>query len=91
MGNKDSEYIKLQDDNHRHGKQLPAVENHVGEELQCEAEVTQEHIRQLRDIVVRQSAALICAMNALDDVLPNGDVRVGKMAQCLDFDLPWIK
>jgi hypothetical protein len=91
MVDKDAEYIELQDDNHGHGYRLPKIEDHVGEELQCEAEVTQEHVRQLREIVVRQSAALVCAMNALDDLLPNGDARVGKMAQCLDFDLPWIK
>lgn len=72
----------------------PPIEDHIGEELQggpCEAEVTQEHIRQLREIVVRQSAALLCAMEVLSDLVPRGDKRVDKMVACLDFSPPWIK
>lgn len=70
---------------------LPAIEDHVGEELQCEAEVTQEHIRQLREVVVLQQHALAVVQRVLWDLLPNGDARLEELNDYLNFELPWIE
>ena len=73
----------------------PPIEDHVGEELQggpCEAEVTQEHIRQLREVVVNQRQALIAVQRILWDLLPNGDWRIELLNEHLNKDAtPWIK
>ena len=92
MEDKDAEYIELQDDNHGNGKRLPAIEDHVGEQLQCEAEVTQEHIRQLREIVARQTVALDIVRKALLKVLPEDDRDMVSLTEMVDFEpFPWIE
>ena len=67
--------------------------DHVGEELvgePCQAEVTQEHIRQLRQMIVMHQAALLIMQRAMFDLLPNQDARVLDLADLLDVKLPWI-
>ena len=74
-------------------KPCPPIEDHVGEELQggpCEAEVTQEHIRQLREMIALQQVSLAIVQRALFDLLPNQDGRVLELADSLDVELPWI-
>lgn len=76
------------------GQLLPLLEDHVGEELvgePCQAEVTQEHIRQLREMIILQQHALVIVQRALFDLLPNQDGRVLDLADLLDVELPWIK
>lgn len=76
---------------HDNQKPLPLIEDHVGEELQCEAEVAQEHIRQLRDMVVLQQHALAAVQRVLFDLLPSGDARLEEINDYLDVEFPWIK
>lgn len=94
MEDKDADYIDLQDDNHGHGYRLPKIEDHVGEELQsvpCETEVTQEHVRQLRQMIVLQQHALAVVQRFMFDALPSGDARVEELNDYLNVELPWIK
>lgn len=75
-------------------KPLPLIENHVGEELHggpCQAEVTQEHIRQLREMVILQQHALAAVQRVLFDLIPGGDARLDEINEYLDVELPWVK
>lgn len=72
----------------------PPIEDHVGEELfgdPCQAEVTQEHIRQLREVIILQQYALAVVQRAMFDFLPSGDSRVEELNEYLNVQLPWVK
>jgi hypothetical protein len=57
-------------------KQLPSIEDHVGEELQCE-NAWQQDVFELREVVCRQQRALLAMQQVLNDLLSQ--------------PLPWIK
>jgi hypothetical protein len=89
---KGDDMVDKEDDNHGHGYRLPKIEDHVGEELSCEAEVTQEHIQQLREVIYNQRQVLIAVHRILWDLLPDGDWRIEQITKYLNRDAtPWIK
>lgn len=71
-------------------KPLPPVEEHVGEQMQCE-DAWHADVKQLREMIVLQRQALACVQQAMFDLLPNGDGRLEHLTGILDEPLPWIE
>ncbi len=71
-------------------KHLPPIEDHAGEELQCEDAWHQE-VLQLRQVIVRYREALVVVLNSMCLVLPNRDANVLELAELLDEPFPWLE
>ena len=69
-------------------KPLPMIEDHIGEELQCQ-DAWHEDVAQLREMVVRQQTALAVVCRALFEHLPNQDHNVLDLSELLQREIPW--